>query len=85
LSRQVHGYSRLGESGDHLDGMMGINIIDISDMPVRYPSGHVYHLYNKAVINDLAQLLNENKSPSQRSNLKKMRKNYWRLQPAMLE
>ena len=37
LSRQVHGYPRLGESGDHLNGLTGINIIDVSDMPVRYP------------------------------------------------
>ena len=85
LSRQVHGYPRLGESGDHLDGLTGITIIDVSDMPVRYPSGHVYHLYHKAVVNDLAQLLNEDKPPSQRSNLKKMSKNYWRLQPEKVE
>ena len=85
LSRQVHGYPRLGESGEHLDGLMGINIIDVSDMPVRYPSGHVYHLYHKTVVNDLAQLLNKNKPPSQRSNLKQTSKNYWRLQPDMVE
>ena len=85
LSRQVHGYPRLGESGNHLDGLTGINIIDVSDMPVRYPSGHVYHLYHNAVVNDLAQLLNENQPASQRSNLKQTGKNYWRLQPAMVE
>ena len=85
LSRQVHGYPRLGESGDHLDGLTGINIIDVSDMPVRYPSGHVYHLYHKTVVNDLAQLLNEGIPPSQRSNLKQAGKNYWRLQSTMDE
>ena len=83
LSRQVHGYPRLGEPGEHLDGLTGIEIIDISDVPVRYPSGHVYHLYHNVVVNDLEQLLNESKSASQRSNLKQTGENYWRLQPLL--
>lgn len=85
LSRQVHGYPRLGESGEHLDGLTEINIIDVSDMPVRYLSGHVYHLYHKAVVNDLAQLLNEGIPASKRSNLKQTGKNYWRLQSTIVE
>ena len=85
LSHQIHGYPRLGESGKHLDGLTGINIIDVSDMPVRYPSGHVYHLYHKTVANDLAQLLNEGIPASQRSNLKQAGNNYWRLQSTMVE
>ena len=80
LSRQVHGYPRLGESGTHLEGLTGIEIIDISDIPVRYPSGHVYHLYHDVVVNDLNQLLNEGKPASQRSNLKQTGENYWKLQ-----
>ena len=85
LSHQIHGYPRLGESGKHLDGLTGINIIDVSDMPVRYPSGHLYHLYHKTVANDLAQLLNESIPASQRSNLKQAGNNYWRLQSTMVE
>ena len=81
LSRQVHGYPRLGESGKHLRDLAGVEIIDISDVPVRYPSGHVYHLYHDTVIDDLSQLLNEGKPASQRSNLKQTGENYWRLQP----
>lgn len=80
LSRQVHGYPRLGESGEHLDGLTGVDIIDVSDIPVRYPSGHLYHLYHEAVANDLKQLINENKQASQRDNLKQTATNYWRLQ-----
>lgn len=80
LSRQVHGYPRLGESGTHLQGLKGIEIIDLSDIPVRYPSGHVYHLYHDIVINDLNQLLNEGKPASLRSNLKQTGEYYWRLQ-----
>ena len=81
LSRQVHGYPRLGESGKHLRDLAGVEIIDISDVPVRYLSGHVYHLYHNTVINDLSQLLNEGKPAAQRGNLKQAGENYWRLQP----
>jgi len=80
LSKQVHGYPRLGASGPHLDGLAGVEIIDLSDIPVRYPSGHVYHLYHDAVINDLDQILNGGKTASQRSNLKQTGENYWQLQ-----
>jgi esterase/lipase superfamily enzyme len=81
LSQQVHGYPRLGESGPHLDGLTGVDIIDLSGISVRYPSGHLYHLYNDAVISDLNQLLNGGKPASQRSNLKQKGENYWLLQP----
>ncbi|MFA9421336.1 MAG: alpha/beta hydrolase [Gammaproteobacteria bacterium] len=81
LSRQVHGYPRLSESGPHLDGLTGVDIIDLSEISVRSPSGHVYHLYNGMVASDLAQLLNSGKPASQRSNLKQTGENYWLLQP----
>jgi len=85
LSRQVHGYPRLGESGTHLEGLDGIEIIDVSDVPVQYPSGHLYHLYNDDAVADLYQLLNKNKPAAERSNLKHSGKNYWRLQPAIID
>ena len=81
IARQVHGHPRLGESGEHLDGLDGIEIIDVSDISVRAPSGHIYHLYNEVVIEDIARLLNENKRASERANLKQTGNNYWRLQP----
>ena len=80
LSRQIHDYPRLGESGSHLQGLTGVEIIDLSDLPVRYPSGHLYHLYHEIVASDLSQLLNDGKSASQRSNLKQTGESYWRLQ-----
>lgn len=80
ISRQVHGYPRLGETGAHLDGLTGVDIIDLSGIPVRSPSGHVYHLYNDIVANDLFQLLDSGKPASQRSNLKQTGENYWLLQ-----
>ncbi|MBE9567090.1 MAG: alpha/beta hydrolase, partial [Proteobacteria bacterium] len=80
-SENLHGYPRLGQSGSHLKGLEGVEIIDVSDVPVQYPSGHLYHLYNRAVIDDLNQLLNGNKAAAERKHLKKDADNYWRLQP----
>jgi esterase/lipase superfamily enzyme len=80
LSRQVHGHPRLGEAGEHLEGLNGVEIIDLSDIPIRVPSGHVYHLYQNIVAEDLAQILNHNKPAAQRKNLKQVSDNQWRLQ-----
>ena len=82
LSRQVHGYPRLGEAGTHLKGLADIDIIDLSDLPVRSPSGHVYHLRQSLMTGDLDQLINENKTAAQRNNLKKIGQNQWQLQRA---
>jgi esterase/lipase superfamily enzyme len=84
LSEEVHGYPRLGISGRHLQDLDGIEIIDISATGRRRASGHLYHLYNNTVINDLAQLLNENRLASDRSGLQQdlqMGSNYWNLFP----
>lgn len=81
LSQQVHGYPRLGQPGTHLDGLTGVELIDISDIPVRSPTGHIYHIYQDVVIEDLAQLLNEYKLASKRNGLKQTGEDYWRLQP----
>ncbi len=80
LSKQVHGYPRLGEAGEHLEGLTDIEIIDLSDIPIRAPSGHVYHLYQSLVTEDLDQLINQNKQAALRSNLKRVTENRWRLQ-----
>jgi esterase/lipase superfamily enzyme len=85
FSRQVHGYPRLGESGPHLEGLTGVDIIDVSEIPVRYPSGHLYHLYQDIVASDLVQLLDGGKPASQRSNLKRTSENYWLLQPRAVD
>lgn len=83
LSRQVHGYPRLGEPGEHLDGISDVEIVDISGIAMRSPTGHIYHIYQNDVVNDLDQLLNDGKSASQRDNLTKTGENYWLLQPLL--
>jgi len=79
LSEQVHGHPRLGEAGEHLQGLTDIEIIDLSDIPIRAPSGHVYHLYQSLVTEDLDQLINQNKPAALRSNLKQSGEHQWRL------
>jgi len=81
LSRQVHGYPRLGEPGEHLDGITGVEIIDISGIAMRSPTGHIYHIYQKDVVSDLDQLLNEGKAASQRRGLRQTGEYYWQMQP----
>jgi esterase/lipase superfamily enzyme len=81
LSRQVHGYPRLGEPGEHLDGITGVEIIDISGIAMRSPSGHIYHIYQDDVVNDIDQILNHGKQASQRDKLKQTGESYWSLQP----
>jgi esterase/lipase superfamily enzyme len=85
LSRRVHGYARLGEFGEHLEDLEGIEIIDLSDIPMRAPSGHVYHLYQNIVIDDLLQIINENKPAAQRRNLKQIGENQWQFQKTEIE
>lgn len=85
LSRRLHGYPRLEETGSHLEGLTGVDIIDVSDIPVRYPSGHLYHLYQNIVASDLIQLLDGGKPATQRSNLKRTSENCWMLQPRSVD
>jgi esterase/lipase superfamily enzyme len=82
LSEEVHGYPRLGMTGEHLRNLEGIEIIDVSATGKRRASGHLYHLYNETAINDLDQLLNKNKPANNRSGLQhypQMGPGYWRL------
>ena len=82
LSQQVHGQPRLGEAGDHLQDLSGVEIIDVSHIPIRVPSGHVYHLYQNSVAEDMVQLLHHNLPAAQRENLKQIGENLWRLKKA---
>ena len=80
LSRQVHGYPRLGESGNDVSNLAGVEFIDVSDLPVMSPTGHLYHVYNADVGSDLNQLLTQNRHAPDRRNLVQAGGNLWRLQ-----
>ena len=84
LSQEVHGYPRLGQAGEQLKILAGIDFIDISSIGTRRISGHLYHLFNPEVIEDLTELLHSGKSPQQRSRLQQADQNglpYWRMEP----
>lgn len=57
LSREINGYPRLGEAGENLDPIDGVETVDLSTTGIREVSGHLYHLHNPAVITDIARVL----------------------------
>lgn len=79
LSRQVHGYARLGESGNDVSRFAGVEVIELDNLPSESPTGHLYHIYSPAVGADLRQLLHEGKLASARSGLVAKGKNLWHL------
>ena len=81
LSKQVHGYARLGESGNDVSKIPGVEVIDLSGLPNQSPTGHLYHIYSPAVGADMRQLLNEGKRASERSGLEAKGGNLWHLLP----
>lgn len=81
LSAQLHGYPRLGDATNDVSRLAGVEMIDLSDLPSEGPTGHLYHIYSRAVGADLRQLLNEGMLASARSGLEQRGENLWRLQP----
>lgn len=79
LSAQLHGYPRLGEAGNDVSGLSGVEVVDLSDLPSESPTGHLYHIYSSAVGEDLRQLLNERRRASERCGLVAESDNLWRL------
>ena len=60
----------------------GVETIDISPVGIRRFSGHIYHLFNPEVIEDLTRLLHTGKPASQRPGLEPVDRDgltYWRL------
>ena len=85
LSHEVHGYPRLGEAGENLVVMQGLDTIDVSISAGREVTGHLYHLYNDRVRADLGFLLRDNMAADKRPFLKKHIKDglpFWLLMPA---
>ncbi|MEY8829234.1 alpha/beta hydrolase [Sedimentitalea sp. XS_ASV28] len=80
VSSQLHGYPRLGEAGNDVSSLDGVEVIDLSDIPARSATGHLYHIYNKEVGEDLSQLLNEGLPAKKRRNLVPVDRNLWKLQ-----
>jgi len=81
LSEQVHGYRRLGQTGNDVAALDGIDLIDISALPNQTASGHLYHIHNAQVGQDLTALLNARLPVTERANLVQIGRNTWALQP----
>lgn len=81
LSEGLHGYPRLGQAGNDVATLAGVEVIDTSDLPAATPIGHIYHIYSETVGDDLAQLLNYGRRAGQRRHMLRQGANIWRLQP----
>ena len=82
VSQEVHGHPRLGQAGDDLKILEGVETIDISDINTRRISGHLYHLFSPEVIEDLTQLLHTGEAACKRTLLKEASHGglpYWRM------
>jgi esterase/lipase superfamily enzyme len=85
LSAQLNGYPRLGQVGNDVSGLAGVEVIDLSDLPSEGPTGHLYHIYSPAVGEDLRRLLNAGERADVRHGVVPQGKNLWRLRPAVPE
>ncbi|MEM6760365.1 MAG: alpha/beta hydrolase [Pseudomonadota bacterium] len=81
LSEELHGYPRLGQAGNDVAGLDGVEFIDVSTLPAENPSGHLYHIHNAAVGRDLARLLNDDLPASDRPHLAPSGANTWVILP----
>jgi esterase/lipase superfamily enzyme len=87
LSRQIHGYPRLGEAGPDLTVLEGLETIDLSPTGSYEISGHLYHQHNPYVIADIRRLLKIGDGADNRPGLSTVRRDgmrYWSLVPPAL-
>jgi len=84
LSQEVHGYPRLGQAGENLRVIKGVETIDISQMSTQRISGHLYHLFNPQIAADIKRLLHTSEHPKQRPFLQIQTQNgvpFWQMLP----
>ncbi len=90
VSAELHGYPRLGQTGNDVSGLDGVEVIDVSSLsgitdidipgaPASALSGHVYHLSNRTVAADIAILLKDGKRAADRPGMESLGPNLWRL------
>jgi esterase/lipase superfamily enzyme len=69
LSEQLNGYPRLGQAGERLTLLDGMDTIDVSEAGRYQITGHEYHLYHPRVGADLAELVSTRRPAASRSGL----------------
>lgn len=57
VSRSLHDEPRLGQAGEHLTVIDGIQTIDVSPLGRYHPTGHEYHRYHPVAVEDFVELL----------------------------
>lgn len=67
-SKQLHGYARAGESGEHLVVIPGMDTIDVSTVDTSF-IGHSYYGDNRTLLSDLYSLLHRGLPPAKRTFL----------------
>ncbi len=70
VSRQLHGHPRLGEAGEFLTVVEGMETIDVTGVGRYRILGHQYFYYHPLVAADLGYLLTTVKSAAERPNLR---------------
>ncbi len=82
LSRQLSGYPRLGEAGEFLTVLDGMETIDVSPAGIYQVFGHEYFFYHPLVVADLKALLSTGRSAADRPGLSSRRRDgnsYWEI------
>jgi esterase/lipase superfamily enzyme len=64
LSRRAHGQPRAGQAEPGLS-YPGVDLVDITSTEAREISGHIYHLHNRAVVEDLRRVLGSETATSE--------------------
>ena len=83
LSEQLSGHPRLGQGGENLTVIEGVETIDVSSTGRYQITGHEYFIFNPLVGRDLVTLLGQGLRASGRSGLVPNRRNgltYWTLE-----
>ena len=81
-SRKLSGYPRLGEAGEYLTVVKGMETIDVSPAGLYQILGHEYFYFNPRVTADLVALLVGGKPPGERPGLRRKARDgipYWEI------
>jgi len=80
VSHQLSGYPRLGEAGEYLTLVAGMDTIDVSSIGRYQITGHEYFYFHPLVTADLVELLSTGARAAQRSGLQAKKRDgirYW--------
>ena len=68
FSQALHGYPRLGQAGENLTVIEGMETVDVSGIGRYHPTGHEYFFYHPVVAADLVESLTRGTPPEERAH-----------------